>query len=478
MVHPHVLLVTFPAQGHINPSLQFAKRLLLLGARVTFATTVFVHRRITKTPTLDGLSFATFSDGYDDGVPPDISVDHYMSELKRRSSQALTDLILSSTNDGRSFTCLVCTTLIPWAADVARKLHLPSALLWIQPATVFNIYYYYFNGYGDVITNSSNDPSCSIQLPGLPFLSSHELPSFLLASNVYAFAVPTLQKQFEALKRQDNPRILVNTFDALEAEALRAIKEYNLIAIGPLIPSAFLDGRDPSDTSFGGDLFQTSKDYIEWLNSKPKSSVIYVSFGSLAVLTKQQKEEIARGLLDSGHPFLWVIRAKENEEENEEDKLSCKEEKGMIVSWCSQVEVLSHPSLGCFVTHCGWNSTLESLVSGVPVVAFPQWSDQGTNAKLIEDVWKTGVRVTANEDGIVEGDEIKRCLELFIGVGDRKGEEMRRNAKKWKDLAREACKEGGSSYENLKSFVDEIGDRRTENICLRLEASLKGFVPS
>jgi UDP:flavonoid glycosyltransferase YjiC (YdhE family) len=461
MVHPHVLLVTFPAQGHINPSLQFAKRLLLLGARVTFATTVFVHRRITKTPTPDGLSFATFSDGYDDGFPPDIAVDHYMSELKRRGSQALTDLILSSANDGRSFTCLVCTTLIPWAADVARKLRLPSALLWIQPATVFNIYYYYFNGYGDVITNSSNDPSCSIQLPGLPLLASRDLPSFFLASNMYAFALPTLQEQFEALERQDNPRVLVNTFDALEAEALRAIKKYNLIAVGPLIPSAFLDGRDPSDTSFGGDLFQTSKDYIKWLNSKPKSSVIYVSFGSLAVLTKQQKEEIARGLLDSSHPFLWVIRAKENEEENEEDKLSCKEEleeKGMIVSWCSQVEVLSHPSLGCFVTHCGWNSTLESLVSGVPVVAFPQWSDQGTNAKLIEDVWKTGVRVTANEDGIVEGEEIKRCLELVIGGGDQKGEEMRMNAEKLKDLAREASKEGGSSYENLKSFVDEIGE--------------------
>jgi hypothetical protein len=89
-----------------------------------------------------------------------------------------------------------------------------------------------------------------------------------------------------------------------------------------------LDGKDPSDTSFGGDLFQSSKDhYIEWLNSKPKSSVIYVSFGSLLVLVKQQMEEIARGLLDCDRPFLWVIRAKENgEEEKEEEKLSCREE--------------------------------------------------------------------------------------------------------------------------------------------------------
>jgi hypothetical protein len=417
----------------------------------------------TLTPHDDGLSFATYSDGYDNGTEPDIDVDHYMSELKRHGSQTLTDLILSSANEGRSFTCLVCTTLIPWAADVASGLDLPSALLWIQPATVFDIYYYYFKGYGDLIENSSRDPSRSIQLPGLPLLTSRDLPSFLVASNTYAFAIPTLQEQLKALEKQGNPRILVNTFDSLEPEALTVIKEYNLIAIGPLIPSAFLGGKDPSDTSFGGDLFQRSKDhYIEWLNSKPTSSVIYVSFGSLAVLAKQQLEEIARGLLDCGRPFLWVIRSKENEEEKEEEKLSCREElkeRGMIVPWCSQVEVLSHPSLGCFVTHCGWNSTSESLVCGVPVVAFPQWSDQCTNAKLIEDVWKTGVRVTANEDGIVEGDEIKRCLELVIGGGER-GEEMRRNAKKWRDLAREASKEEGSSYKNLKAFVDEIEEGR------------------
>ncbi|GLT49508.1 hypothetical protein SLA2020_230600 [Shorea laevis] len=145
---------------------------------------------------------------------------------------------------------------------------------------------------------------------------------------------------------------------------------------------------------------------------------------------------------------------KGGEGEKEEEKLSCKEElekQGMIVPWCSQVEVLSHPSIGCFLTHCGWNSTLESLASGVPIVAFPQWSDQGTNSKLVQDVWKTGVRVTRNEEGKVESHEIKRCLELVMG-----SEETRLNAKKWKDLAREAVMEGGSSNMNLKAFIDDL----------------------
>ncbi|KAF5465091.1 hypothetical protein F2P56_015122 [Juglans regia] len=458
----HVLLVTFPAQGHINPGLQFAKRLIRLGAHVTLATSVSAYRRMTKTPTPQGLSFATFSDGYDDMFKPGTDdAEHSMSAINCSASKTLTDLIVSSANEGRPFQYLVYTPLLAWAGNVARELHLPSALLWTQPATVLDIYYYYFNGYGDDIRKNGTDPSYSFQFPGLPLLYGRDLPSFLLDSNTYNFILPSCQEQFEALEKESNPRVLVNNFDALEPEALRLIEKLNLTAVGPLIPSAFLDGKDPSDKAFGGDLFQGSKDYyIEWLNSKPNSSVIYVSFGSISVLAKQQMEEMARGLLDCGRPFLWVIRAKENgEEEKEEERLSCREEleqKGMIVPWCSQVEVLSHPSLACFLTHCGWNSSLESLVSGVPVVAFPQWADQGTNAKLIEDVWKTGLRVTANKDGIVEGDEIKRCLELVAGGGDR-GEEMRRNAKKWKELAREAAKEGGSSYKNLKAFVEEIG---------------------
>lgn len=342
---------------------------------------------------------------------------------------------------------------------MAREFQIPRALLWIQPATVLGIYYNYFNGYEEVITNNCNDPSWSIKLPGLPLLTSTDLPSFVLPSGSknYAFALPTFKEQLEKLDLETNPKVLVNTFDALEPEALKSIEKYNLVGIGPLIPSAFLDGKDPLDTSFGGDLFQKSKHYIEWLSSKDESSVVYISFGSILDLPKKQMDEIALGLLDSRRPFLWVIREKENE--REEDRISFMEElegQGMIVPWCSQLEILSHPSLGCFVTHCGWNSTLESLASGVSVVAFPQWTDQGTNAKLIVDVWKTGVRVRANEEGIVEGGELNRCIEMAMGGGER-GDEMRRNAKKWRDLAVEAVKDGGSSNRNLMDFVEEVG---------------------
>ncbi|KAL7219773.1 hypothetical protein ACSBR2_012773 [Camellia fascicularis] len=342
MVHCHILLLTFPAQGHINPSLQFAKRLVSMGVHVTFATSLSAQRRMTA-GTPEGLKFVAFSDGYDDGFKPGDDIQHYYSQMKKNSSRIIRDIITT------------------------------------------------------------------------------------------------------------------------KPEALKAIQNYNLIGIGPLIPSSFLDGQDPSDTSFGGDLFQKSREYIEWLNSKPQSSVVYISFGTMIVLPKQQKEEIAQGLLETHRPFLWVMRPKESREEEkeveDEGALSCMEEleqQVIIVPWCSQLEVLSHPSLGCFVTHCGWNSALESLASGVPVVAVPGWSDQGTNAKMMTEVWGTGVRVKANEEGIVESEEVKRCIEEVMG-GEERGEEMRRNAKKWKELTREAVKEGGSSDLNLKAFVEEIG---------------------
>nr|UHH90494.1 UDP-glycosyltransferase [Nicotiana benthamiana] len=468
MVQPHVLLVTFPAQGHINPCLQFAMRLIRMGIEVTFATSIFAHRRMAKTTTSTlpkGLNFAAFSDGYDDGFKADEhDSQHYMSEIKSRGSKTLRDIILKSSDEGRPMTSLVYSLLLPWAANVARELHIPCALLWIQPATVLDIYYYYFNGYEDAIKGSNNDPNWCIQLPNLPLLKSQDLPSFLLSSSnegKYSFALPTFKEQLDTLDIEDNPKVLVNTFDALEQEELKAIEKYNLIGIGPLIPSTFLDGKDPLDSSFAGDLFQKSNDSIEWLNSKANSSVVYISFGSLLNLSKNQKEEIAKGLIEIKRPFLWVIRDQENGkgDEKEEEKLSCMmelEKQGKIVPWCSQLEVLTHPSLGCFVSHCGWNSTLESLSTGVPVVAFPHWTDQGTNAKLIEDVWKIGVRLKKNEDGVVESEEIKRCIEMVMNGGE-KGEEMRRNAQKWKELAREAVKEGGSSYMNLKAFVQEVG---------------------
>ncbi|XP_071736371.1 UDP-glycosyltransferase 75C1-like [Rutidosis leptorrhynchoides] len=461
-MQPHILLITYPAQGHINPSLRFAERLVRLGVKVTFSITVSAYRRMSKAgPVSDILNFAVFSDGFDDGFNSNTDeLGVFYTQLRIKGKESLKETILLNAKNGTPVSCLVYTILLPWAAEVARDLHVPSAFLWIQPASVLRVYYYYFNGYEKLIKDCIESSGC-IQLTGLPLFKSRDLPSFCYPGDPYGPVMDLIKEHFEMLDLEEKPKILVNSFDELENEALDEIEgKLKLVAVGPLIPSAFLDGQDSIDKSFKGDLFETSKDYLEWMNTKPEGSIIYISFGSLLVFSNKQKEAMARALLACGRPFLWVIR---DGDKGNEEEVSCMEklgELGLIVPWCSQLEVLSHPSLGCFVSHCGWNSTLESIVCGVPVVAFPQWTDQTTNAKLLEDVWGTGVRVTSNEDGVVESEEIRRCVETVMGGCDGEST-MRKNTKKWKDLGREAMKETGSSYMNLKAFIQELNDSKS-----------------
>ncbi|XP_008793440.1 crocetin glucosyltransferase, chloroplastic-like [Phoenix dactylifera] len=464
----HFLLVTYPAQGHVNPALHLAKRLArTTGSRVTFSTAISGHRRMF--PSLakpdeeveDGLvSYIPYSDGYDDGYKATTDdVNTFMSKIKLAGSRTVSTLVQDLAARDRPVSCLIYTLLMAWAADVARDHGVPSALYWIQTATVFATYYHYFHGYDELITSHSHDPAFTVNLPGLLPLQIRDLPSFFTNTNPedpYYSVLAGFRELFEKLDREEKtsskPRILMNTFDALETDAIKAIDTMELIAIGPLVPFLSLDGTDSNGTTISdGDLFEAdNKGYMEWLDSQPERSVVYVSFGSISLIKKQQLAEISWGLEESGRPFLWVVR-KDNRGEGVELEDG---ENGMVVEWCSQVKVLSHPSVGCFVTHCGWNSTLESLACGVPTVGVPQWTDQATNARLAE-AWGTGVRGELSKEGVLEGKELKRCVEVVMGEGER-GMEIRRKAEIWRDRAREAVRERGSSEGNLRNFVDGI----------------------
>lgn len=197
---------------------------------------------------------------------------------------------------------------------------------------------------------------------------------------------------------------------------------------------------------------------INWLNQQQSKSVIYVSFGSLAQLSPDQTQELALALKATNKPFMWVVRASE-EAKLPEDFLREMSENRLIVSWCAQLEVLSHEALGCFITHCGWNSTLEGLSLGVPMVAMPQWTDQSTNGKYVEDVWKVGVRARSDEKGLVQRDEIVRCVKDVMEGGN--GERIRERAIEWKEIARKAVDEGGSSDRNIEEFVQTLAGKAT-----------------
>lgn len=221
-----------------------------------------------------------------------------------------------------------------------------------------------------------------------------------------------------------------------------------------MIPLAYLDGGIEGDKGYGSSLWKPlSKECMEWLETKEAESVAFVSFGSMGAMSEKQMEEIAEGLKESGLNFLWVVRDTEKTK-LPDGFLESSKEKGLIVPWCNQLEVLAHEAVGCFVTHCGWNSTLEGLSLGVPMVGVPQWTDQFCDAKFIEEVWKVGVWAKEDPEGVVRREEIVRCLKDLV-QGER-SQEIKQNAKKWSELAKEVSSEGGSSDMSIKEFVDHF----------------------
>lgn len=224
--------------------------------------------------------------------------------------------------------------------------------------------------------------------------------------------------------------------------------------IGPMVPSFYLDGRIEGDKGYGASLWNPlGEECLRWLETKAAQSVVYVSFGSMVSLTVKQMEELAWGLKESNLNFLLVVR------ESEMDKLPTGfsdsiNNKGLVVTWCDQLEMLAHRTIGCFVTHCGWNSTLEALSLGVPMVCIPQWTDQVPNAKFIEDVWKVGIRAKEDEKGVVRKQEVIRCLkEVMEG---KRSYEIKKNARQWRQMARKTVGEEGSSDKHINDFVEHL----------------------
>ncbi|CAN1236015.1 UDP-glycosyltransferase 74F2 [Linum grandiflorum] len=379
--------------------LQFSKRLISKSIRITLLNTRFISKTISSTSSTSMINLDTISDGYDDGGHAAAeSTQAYLESFQKSGSKTLSELIQKLSKTEYPAHCIIYDPFLPWCLDVAKELGLPQSL--------------------------------SLIFPGLPPLESDDMPSFMSDYGSYPAAFDMIISQFSNIHKAD--WILCNTVHELEKQTADWLSTvWPLRTIGPTIPSMYLDKQLQDDRDYGFSIFKPNNEAcINWLNNtnKPKGS-------------------------NSNHYFLWVVRASET------DKLPLNfavdvEGKGLIVSWCPQLEVLEHEAVGCFVTHCGWNSTLEALSLGVPMVAMPQWSDQATNAKYIEGVWKMGVRCERNEQGIVKREVVEKCLrEVMEG---EQGNEMKRNSEKWKKLMKEAASQGGSSDRNISDFVDSL----------------------
>ncbi|KAK6146379.1 hypothetical protein DH2020_020248 [Rehmannia glutinosa] len=447
----HVLAIPFPLQGHINPMLQLCNRLSSKGVRVTFVTTVSVSKTLqTKTGSINLINIETVPDFTIQEVDGLDIYEIYIRSFRASITNGISDIIKKQRDSGFPVKAIVYDSVIPWSLDIANENGLKGAVLFTQPCAVSSIFYHMHKGTLEI----SRDEGSEVLLPGMPVMGLKDLPTLVYDMNSYPSLLRLLVEQFSTFEKADWR--LFNTFDKLEDEILKWMAtKYPIRTIGPTVPSMYIDKRIQGNNDYGLSLFKPkTESWAEWLDTKDDQSVIYVSFGSLADLSEKQMEEIALGLTETKCSFLWVVRDSEQSKLPQDFTSDQLTEKGLIVNWCSQLEVLSHRSVGCFLTHGGWNSTLEALVLGVPMVVMPQWTDQTTNAKFIADVWRTGVRCKENGNGIVTREEVIVCVNDVM-KGER-GREIRRNVLKWKDLAIEAVSEGGSSDKNVTEFVTEL----------------------
>ncbi|CAN6286773.1 unnamed protein product [Urochloa humidicola] len=192
---------------------------------------------------------------------------------------------------------------------------------------------------------------------------------------------------------------------------------------------------------------------LGWLDARPDRSVVYVAFGSFTVFNPRQFEELALGLELTGRPFLWVVRpdfaAGFSKAWLDEFRLRVGGDTGLIVSWCPQQQVLAHRAVACFVSHCGWNSTMEGVRSGVPFVCWPYFTDQFLNEIYICNVWRTGLAMAPGADGVVTKEELSGKVERVLG-----NEGIRERVGVLRDAAWRSIAEGGSSHQNFIKFVE------------------------
>ncbi|GAB4825825.1 hypothetical protein Ancab_008698 [Ancistrocladus abbreviatus] len=446
----HVLLVPFPATGHQNPMLQFGKCLASRGIKCTVAATVFVSKTYTQTDSAaSSIEIDTISDGCDEtGLLGAENLEAYLHRFKTVGSNSLSELIIRHSTTPNPVTCIIYDFFLPWVQDVTKKYGLIAAAFSVLSSAVASIYYYAYHGQLSVPASSTS----SVSLPGLPLLDNEDLPT-LPSPGEPPTLMQSVLEHYTNLDKADF--VLMNAIYEWEDEVVNSISTQRLVlTIGPTIPYFYLDNRVGNDKFYGLNLYKPDNETAtKWLEDKPPSSVLYVAFGSVWGLGEEQMRELAWALKASTCYYLWVIRSS-LQAKLPKDIFTDIGEKGIVVDWSPQLEVLANKAVGCHLTHCGWNSTLEGLCQGVPMVAMPQCVDNMTTAKFIEDVWKVGKRVKRDEKGFVTGQEIMtRIMEVMYG---EQAEEMRTNAKRLSYLAKAAISKGGSSDKNIEKFVDDL----------------------
>ncbi|KAL6297028.1 hypothetical protein ACE6H2_005170 [Prunus campanulata] len=291
-------------------------------------------------------------------------------------------------------------------------------------------------------------------IPGVRGIRLRDIPSFIRTTDPNDFMLNYLLVEIARAKRAS--AIILNTFDALDHEVLHGLSTLlpPVYSVGPLHLQLNQIPADDRLKSIGSNLWTEEPECLEWLDSKEPNSVVYVNFGSITVMTAEQLIEFAWGLANSNQTFFWVIRpdlvggeaAVVPPEFMEET-----EKRGLLASWCPQEQVLSHPAIGGFLTHSGWNSTLESFCGGVPMICWPFFAEQHANCRFCCKEWGIGMEIEGDVKRNYVAGLVRKLME------GEEGKEMRKKALEWKKLAEEATTgPNGSSFVGLDKVVNQV----------------------
>lgn len=480
----HAVIVPSPGQGHVNPLINLAQLLIVRDVFVTFVNTHWIHRRMVQASQY-GKSFVSTGDqeleqpgrrirflSIPDGLPPDHGRTSNLIEVLlsiKKLGPALEDLLLTADEKSPSFppiTFIVTDALMSCTEQVALNMKVPRVIFWplCAAASISQCYANLLVEKGHIPVNVSdgkNPEKLITCLPGnIPPLKPTDLLYVYRAEGPRSIEIDAFLD--ESKKQSKGDYVLVNTFEELEGrEAITALSLNGCpaLAIGPLFLPNFLEGRDLCSSLWE----EEEESCLKWLDMHQPGSVIYVSFGSIATKSEQQLKELALGLEGSGQPFLWVLRLDIAEgkaailPEGFEERTR---ERSLFVRWAPQSKVLAHVSVGLFFTHSGWNSTLESMSLGVPLVGFPYNGDQFLNCRFAKDVWKIGLDfedVELDNQKVVMKEEVQDVIRRMMRTPE--GKKLRDHVLSIKESATKAVLPGGSSFLNLNTFVKDMYEK-------------------
>ncbi|PQM41086.1 UDP-glycosyltransferase 87A1 [Prunus yedoensis var. nudiflora] len=437
----HVVALPYPGRGHINAMMNFCKLLSLKkpDILITFIVTEEWHGFMGSDQKPHNIRFATVPNL----IPSElVRANDFLGFLEAVDTklEAPVEQLLDRLEQPVS--AIVADPFVVWATRVASGRNIPVASLWPMSASVFSALLHI-----ETLEQKGYLPLNNVSEWGDDeVIADLDLPTVL-----YGDGLQILKMNLEVVRSIYKAQYLVSSsvyelepqvFDNLKAKFALPIYPF-----GPSIPYFELSKSPPTNHNH----------LYNWLDSQPKHSVLYISLGSFLSISKAQMDEIIAGVQNSGARFLWVARG---------DASKLKDgvgDNGLVVSWCDQLRVLCHASIGGFWSHCGWNSTLEAVYAGVPILTCPIFGDQIPNAKKIVEDWKIGCRVLKKkkkkefeEEDLVTREEIVQLVQRFMDLESKEGKEMRERAKQLQETCQGAIAKGGSSDTNLDAFIKDV----------------------